>query len=65
MDALQAQQMAIEANRRRVEQLKQVELALLRLERGEYGVCVECGQDIDPRRLNVNPLTTCCIACAV
>lgn len=64
MDALQAQQMAIEANRRRLAQLQQVELALLRLDRGEYGSCVECGEEVAPRRLAVNPLTLRCISCA-
>ncbi len=38
--------------------------ALVRIERGEYGVCVSCGEDIAPRRLEVMPTATRCIKCA-
>jgi DnaK suppressor protein len=64
MDALQVQQMAIEGDRRRLGQLRLIEAALSRLARDEYGTCVGCGEDIDPRRLKVSPLATRCIACA-
>lgn len=64
MDALQAQQMSLEANRRRLAQLRGIELALARLDRDEYGLCDCCGEDIEPKRLQVNPLATRCLACA-
>jgi DnaK suppressor protein len=38
--------------------------ALVRIERDEYGVCVSCGEDIAPRRLEVMPTATRCIKCA-
>lgn len=64
MDAMQGQAMAIEAQRRRELQLKRIEVALARLASGEYGVCQSCEEDIDPRRLEVDPTATLCIACA-
>lgn len=64
MDALQAQQMALEANRRRLSQLLEIDRAFARIASGEYGACDFCGENIDQRRLLVNPLTTRCIACA-
>lgn len=64
MDALQGQQMAQEAERRRQRQLLAVEGALRRLEQGDYGDCFVCAEPIDPRRLLVDPTITRCIACA-
>jgi DnaK suppressor protein len=38
--------------------------ALTDLDRGDYGRCERCGQQIDPARLEVRPQTRLCIACA-
>jgi DnaK suppressor protein len=64
MDAMQAQQMAIENVRRRQQELARIEGALLRIESGEYGYCFGCGEEIDVRRLAVAPTSTRCVACA-
>ena len=64
MDAMQAQQMALEAARRRQNQLLKVEGALRRIESGEYGFCFVCGDEIDVRRLSVDPANTRCMKCA-
>ncbi|MBE0508599.1 MAG: TraR/DksA C4-type zinc finger protein [Marinospirillum sp.] len=64
MDALQGQQMALEAERRRNQQLRQVLAALKRIEAGDYGDCAECGEPIAPGRLEYNPAVECCINCA-
>jgi len=64
MDAMQAQQMALEASRRRQLQLVKIEGALQRIDSGEYGYCLGCDEDIDIRRLMVNPANTHCIKCA-
>lgn len=64
MDAMQSQEMAQEMVRRRRQQLVQVEGALRRVESGEYGVCFRCGEEIDSRRLGVDPTITRCIGCA-
>ena len=63
MDAMQAQQMALECARRRQQQIVEVEAALRRIDSGEYGYCVVCGEEIDPRRLSVDPTNTRCIQC--
>jgi DnaK suppressor protein len=64
MDALQGQAMAQESARRRQRRLAQVEGALNRITSGEFGYCFVCGEEIDPRRLEVDPVTTRCIRCA-
>src|ERR1035438_4792386 len=37
--------------------------ALRRIDAGEYGVCVECDEPINPRRLNAIPWAKRCIRC--
>ena len=64
MDAMQSQQMALEAGRRRRQQLLAVEAALCRIEAGEFGTCAVCDEEIDVRRLQVDPTNTKCIDCA-
>jgi DnaK suppressor protein len=63
MDAMQAQQMSLEAARRRQQQLLTIEGALRRIESGEYGYCFVCGNEIDVRRLAVDPANTRCMGC--
>lgn len=41
--------------------LVQVNAALRRIEEGEYGSCIECGELIDEKRLNAVPFTAYCI----
>ena len=43
--------------------LAQVQAATQRLDAGSYGICAACGTDIAPRRLEVLPYATLCIAC--
>lgn len=63
MDAMQAQQMALEVARRRQQQVSKIEGALRRIESGEYGYCYVCGEEIDARRLSVDPTNTRCMEC--
>jgi DnaK suppressor protein len=44
-------------------QFHQVEEALVRLERGEYGICLRCGSPISANRLRLIPWTRCCVSC--
>ena len=37
--------------------------ALDRLNRGEYGICMECGERISPARLHAIPETQTCVRC--
>lgn len=43
--------------------LRRIEAALERLERGEYGICEECGEAISPRRLEAIPWASLCVSC--
>ena len=63
MDAMQSQQMALESSRRRQQQLVKIEGALLRIEADEFGYCFVCDEEIDVRRLAVDPTSTRCVAC--
>ena len=63
MDAMQSQQMALETVRRRKENLVKIEAALRRIESDDYGCCFVCGEEIDVRRLLVDPTSTRCMEC--
>ena len=54
MDALQNQAMSLEAERRRKLELQRIEASLKRIEDGEYGYCVSCGERIPLRRLELD-----------
>ena len=43
--------------------LRQVEEALLRLDKGTYGRCQECGKSVDPERLKALPYAELCMQC--
>ncbi|ABC27357.1 DnaK suppressor protein [Hahella chejuensis KCTC 2396] len=45
-------------------EINQVKKALQRLQQGEYGVCVACGEDIPESRLQVLPFAELCVSCA-
>lgn len=64
MDAMQSQQMALETARRRQQQLAGIEGALRRMESGDFGYCFVCGEEIDKRRLEIDPAISRCMACA-
>jgi DnaK suppressor protein len=64
MDALQGQAMSQEARRRRELELVRISKALKRLELGEFGECLTCGEEIAIGRLEVDPAATLCIRCA-
>lgn len=44
-------------------ELSQVATALRRMEEGSYGLCQDCGEAIDQRRLLALPATPYCTAC--
>jgi DnaK suppressor protein len=63
-DSLQVQAMALAADARRAAELKRIDGALARLEAGEYGYCIDCGEAIAPRRLDIDPTILRCTDCA-
>ena len=64
MDAMQGQAMSKETGRRRRALLIDINRALARCEDGSYGECLECGENINPKRLEAAPANPHCIACA-
>lgn len=48
---------------RDVGELRQLDQARQRFDEGSYGSCVDCGSEIDYRRLRVNPAAVRCIQC--
>lgn len=47
-----------------IDLLHKVEKALARIDRGEYGICESCGNDIPTARLDALPYATLCVDCA-
>jgi DnaK suppressor protein len=43
--------------------LQAIEEALMRIDKGTYGVCRDCGEMIAPARLDAIPWTRVCISC--
>jgi DnaK suppressor protein len=64
MDALQSQAMAAEVERRREVELARIVGALERIEQGDYGYCVSCGEPVALKRLQLDPATPLCLRCA-
>lgn len=64
MDALQVQAMAQAQQRNRANELVRIDQALSRLNQGEFGTCVDCGEDIAPKRLAADPAVLLCLPCA-
>jgi len=48
---------------RDVEEVREIEAALLRIARGTYGTCSECGTEIDRERLDAVPAASRCFTC--
>lgn len=64
IDAMQVQAMALAQQRRRQAELGAVNSALRRIDEGEFGYCIKCGEDVAPERLEHNPAIPTCIDCA-
>ena len=64
MDAMQMQAMAQASEKRRRQEVSRIESAIKRIDEGEYGYCVTCGDDISEKRLKADPTIPTCINCA-
>ncbi|MGJ3255546.1 MAG: TraR/DksA family transcriptional regulator [Alcanivorax sp.] len=64
MDAMQGQAMALATRQRQEQRLRQLVAALRRIDENDYGYCEDCGKPINPRRLEIDPATLFCLACA-
>lgn len=63
MDALQNQAMAKATGTRRQGERTRLQAALARMIEGEYGYCEDCGDEIAPGRLALDPAATRCVDC--
>ncbi len=43
--------------------LKKIDEAIERIDNGTFGICDDCGDEIDFKRLKARPVTTMCIQC--
>lgn len=43
--------------------VREIKGAMRRMEAGTFGRCFKCGEDIDLRRLDVDPTMTRCVDC--
>ncbi|MDH4233286.1 MAG: RNA polymerase-binding protein DksA [Nitrospirota bacterium] len=43
--------------------LKKIDQALERVDAGTFGICEDCGSEINLKRLEARPVTTMCIDC--
>jgi len=64
MDAMQQQEMAKEAERRRDLDARKIAAALERMETDDYGYCIKCDEPIAAKRLELDPALATCVACA-
>lgn len=46
------------------DEMAKISAALVRLESGQYGICVDCGEQISGNRIEVHPYAKDCIDCA-
>ena len=64
MDAMQMQAMAQAAERMRGHEIERIKATLKRIDDGDFGTCMTCGEDIAPKRLAIDPTVPTCIRCA-
>ena len=64
MDAMQQQAMSQAQERSRGLELLRIAQAVRRLEDGEYGYCITCGDEVAEKRLAIDPAVSQCVKCA-
>lgn len=64
IDAMQVQAMALAQARRRKSERGAIDTALQRIDAGEFGFCLKCGDEIAHGRLEHSPAVNTCIECA-
>ncbi len=43
--------------------IRKIDETITIIDNGEYGICEDCGEEIDARRLEARPVATFCIEC--
>ena len=64
VDALQRQEMAKAIIERRRLEITKIDAALSRMDEGEFGFCLVCGDSIPEKRLDLDPTIAVCVGCA-
>jgi DnaK suppressor protein len=64
MDALQQQEIAQATDRARQQRIARIIAALERMDKGEFGYCLDCGDEIPYARLQADPTAHLCVSCA-
>lgn len=64
MDAINNKTINDAALREQKSRLQKLERAMKKIEEGNYGVCIKCGDDIPLGRLKFMPWTARCVKCA-
>jgi DnaK suppressor protein len=54
----------VAAHEQMLDQLAEIDRALVKIDEGSYGTCDSCGGEIPPGRLEVHPWAVRCVACA-
>lgn len=58
-----ADQISVAMAIRKDQQLLDIETALARIGDNSYGICMDCGSEIDRARLKADPTAKCCLPC--
>ena len=58
-----ARELAGHTLERAAKMTRDVRAALARIDQGVYGICADCEEEIDPKRLNAVPWAPLCIRC--
>lgn len=48
----------------KVDKINKMNEAIEKIDKGLYGMCEDCGDPINPKRLAINPCSTTCVFCA-
>ena len=64
VDAMQVQAMALAAQRRRTGERQRIDAALARIDSGEFGYCLTCGEEIPEARIERDASASQCVGCA-
>lgn len=62
-DFLEARERAVAVESMLEDRRRQIEIALEKVRRGQYGICERCGNQINPERLQARPDALYCIDC--
>ena len=61
--SLEGREMMFQLSSRDRNEMKMMEEALFKIDRGLYGICESCAKKISMKRLQILPLSTLCIEC--